>query len=196
MALGLTAKLPSARRGAAAGTALARKNANHWTETTCDEEWRFLQPQEKRAKNIEPARVAIHKRFEQMNLRPQERGPSTVRTPRQQSTTTMPAPVAQPTTSPDHSWPHTNPKRKRGLYKELPSLALRVSVRQCVPRIPGPWRIRARRMRPPAAGAASSAMDPPARFVVDLRVCPGLSRPNPLPGEACCHGNGHPCSPV
>ena len=32
--------------------------------------------------------------------------------------------------SPDYSWFHTNPKRKRGPQKELPSLAIRVSMAQ------------------------------------------------------------------
>ena len=47
------------------------------------------------------------------------------------------APRLAGSASPDHSWPYTNPKRKRGPHNELPSLALRVGVRQSAARYRG-----------------------------------------------------------
>ena len=40
--------------------------------------------------------------------------------------------------SPDYSWSHTNPKRKRRPHNHLPSLALRVGIIQRVTESPGP----------------------------------------------------------
>jgi hypothetical protein len=37
---------------------------------------------------------------------------------------------------PDYSWPHRNPKRKRGRVKELASLTHRFAIAQSAPRFP------------------------------------------------------------